>query len=271
MKKYFKNNIESFLLYVLLALPLLVACGDSDDNGKTKIIDGTNVSQGKKLVELYLNPDSIYSFIDHYKVEYDTKGRLSKLLKENYYRKGDFFSWEYYTKGEYSVILQMDYDFRVITTNPESSYRRQYGFALNKDGYISLIGKATINYDENGYLTGIDDLKESSLYAYNDDNEFIKAAVSPISSGNMRLFFVTYGNQQNNGDIYVRVSRTYESGKSVYISDHAVMYFVAYQAGLFGKVTNTVINLKSKNEAKALFDYDNEKKKTSGKIKFVFN
>jgi len=253
MKKYFKNNFESFLLYVLLALPLLVACGDSDDNGKTKIIDGTNVSQGKKLVELYLNPDNIYSSIRHYKVEYDSKGRLSKLLKGN------------------SVILQMDYDFRVITIEPESSYRRQYGFALNKDGYISLIGKATINYDENGYLTGIDDLKESSLYAYNDDNEFIKAAVSPISSGNMRLFFVTYGNQQNNGDIYVRVSRTYEAGKSVDISDHAVMYFVAYQAGLFGKVTNTVINLKSKNEVNALFDYDNEKKKTNGKIKFVFN
>ena len=62
----------SMKVLLLMMLPMMVACGDDNDNGSGKI-DGVNVTNGKRLIQIGDNPAGL-------KIEYDTKGRINRIL-----------------------------------------------------------------------------------------------------------------------------------------------------------------------------------------------
>ena len=264
-------SIKFKWLFVVMALSLLMACGDSEENGNTKNVDGVNVTKGKKIVELsFIEREYGRIVPNHIKVDYDSNGRLSRIMTEQFnYIISDNGNETYNFTSEYSEVLSIDYDSRLIKI-PVRKRIETIGFVLNEDGYVSLLGKTIFNYDENGYLTGADEPKSFTSLLYNK-NDIIRAETSLISSGDIKYFFVTYSNNSNNGDIYVRVSRSSnEKYRSLNLNSRAVLFLIAYQAGLFGKVSNTVINLKNKSEADALFDYYyNDNEAQSGTISFV--
>lgn len=253
----------------------------------TKKADGVNVVVGKKLMELKVM-DNSNSGLAHYKVEYDSKGRMSKIIGE--YFKTDYFEFDwwspdyvvindnikYYPTGEYTELATIDYDLRIVTLFLSKS-KIWYNFTLNNDGYISQIGTTVLNYDSNGYLTGVDEVKGISTLVY-DSNDLIKASVSKIADGNLSLYYITYGNQDNEGDLYIKVKRS--DDKKNYdnalwkIDDKDAICLIAYQSGLFGKVSKSVLHLRNKNEAQALLGYEAENgsgktQSLNGKITFV--
>lgn len=274
-------------MLAVMALYTIVACGeDGEKNESTKKVDGVNVVIGKKLMELKVM-DNSNSVRAHYKVEYDSKGRLSKINGESF--AFDYYGWNStfvynfpvnidncYPTGEYKELAKIDYELRIVTLFFSSS-KLSYNFSLNNDGYISQIGTTVLNYDSNGYLTGVDEVKGISTLVY-DSNDLIKASVSEIAGGNISLFYITYGNQNNEGDLYIKVNRSddkknYDNALGVIDAKDAIC-LIAYQSGLFGKVSKSVLHLSNKNEAQALLGYEAENgsgktQSLNGKISFV--
>lgn len=255
---------------MVLSLPIVFACGNDDDSGK--IVDGVYVAPGKKLVELQLkgdnDPDPLI-----FKAEYDSKGRLTKMCYRKIEPKYDSETQNYvYVYGEDVNMAIIDYDFRIVrvfgTFNP--NYVRTYDFILNEEGYISQIGECVLNYDSNGYLTGVKELNTIGSFAYNS-NELIKASISSLYKNEMSLYYISYGNEVNQGDIYINIQQT-DDRKSRYLSPDLsdIAVFIAYQSGLFGKVGKTFIHLQSKSELSSLVGFNNDYGfSVNGKMTFI--
>lgn len=267
-------KLWSILMLTMMTMPIMVACGgddEEDDNGSGVIIDGVNVINGKKLVGLEIYSDEDPSSLSlNVKIEYDSKGRMSKILFEQYTIDYDVNTNTYkqYFSGNFKEYASIDYELRVISL--KSYYNKSYNYSLNKDGYISQIGTCILEYNENGYLTGVNQTSGISTLAY-DANDLLKASVSQLSMGNISLYYVSYDNVDNEGNLFVRVKRTDDKRSFSRIDERDVVCFIAYQSGLFGKVCKSVVNVTNKSEASALFDYDNNDSKNyslSGKIVF---
>lgn len=254
-------------MLMVMALPIMVACGGDDESeqgNSGSTTEGVNVTSGKKLVELkwYFEDFDVPA---HIKIEYDSKGRLSKVksAKINYEIVDGTVSSSY--TGEYTNLATIDYDLRMVKMESLGSC----SFSLNKDGYINQIGKYSLNYDSKGYLVGVDELKEISSLVY-ENNDFIKASISSISGGNLKMYFITYGKTETNGDLFVTVTRSSEDKGMNNNSTRQALCFIAYQAGLFGKVTKCMLNLKDKNESTANFLLNNNSETTTYKFEFVW-
>lgn len=264
-----KLKFWSILMLVVMTMPVMVSCGGDDDNsGSGAIVDGVNVINGKKLVGLEIDADNSSSPIN-VRIDYDSKGRMSKILFEKV--KFDKQTYKYYLTGEFEEYASVDYELRIVSLKLDSyNYSHMsYHYSLNNDGYISQIGTCILDYNQSGYLTGVNETRGISTLAY-EANDLLKASVSELSLGNIALYYVTYDNVDNEGTLFVRVKRTDDKKKSS-IDVKDVICFVAYQSGLFGKVCKSVVNVTSKSEAYALFDYDNNEDKNyslSGKIVF---
>lgn len=268
-------KLWSILMLTVMTMPVMVSCGgdeEDDDNGSGVNIDGVNVINGKKLVGLEIYDEEKSSLPMNFKIEYDSKGRMSKILVEQIAYDYENNTYKPYLSGKFMECASIDYDLRVISFrwNSYSRYQKSYNYSLNKDGYISQIGTCMLNYNQDGYLTEVNQTSGISTLAY-EANDLLKASVSQMSMGNMSLYYVTYNNIENEGNLFVRVKRT--DDKRIYsrIDERSVYSFIAYQSGLFGKVCKSVVNVTNKNEAYALFDYDNNDKNdysSSGKIVF---
>ena len=252
-------------MLVVMTMPVIVSCGgdDEEDNGTGVIIDGVNVINGKKLVGLEYYNDENSSLPLNFKIDYDSKGRMSKILSEQIIY--NFITGETYLSGKFIELASIDYELRVVSLK---TYGKSYNFSLNKDGYISQIGTCALDYDQNGYLTEVHQTSGISTFAY-EGNDLLRASVSQLSAGNISLYYVTYDNIDNEGNLFVHVKRTDDKKKYRSINEREVICFIAYQSGLFGKVCKSVVNVTNKSEASALFDYDtNNKNSVSGKIVF---
>lgn len=238
----------------------LVACGGDDGSSNSgSIVDGVNVLSGKKLVELKITvfDENSPSYERSLRIKYDSKGRMIKVL-------GEAMEWDYQSQkpistGKYNEIATIDYDIRIIS----SSYYNNgsfssYSFSLNEDGYISQIGRCHLYYDSNGYLKEVNDPWYASNLIY-EESDLLKASLSPFSGGNLTLYYVTYGNTNNQGDLYIKIKRTDSLLKYTWteISTPQLLSLIAYQAGLFGKVTKSCLRLNDSKEASAIFDYEN--------------
>lgn len=85
-----KLTFGSVLMLMVMAMSTMLACGDDDSDSKK--VDGVNVINGKKIVELSItNIQPYYTIyeviwdtpIATYKIEYDSEGRLKKILNKN--------------------------------------------------------------------------------------------------------------------------------------------------------------------------------------------
>ena len=252
------------MVFAFLLLPMMFGCGnDDDENGKSNkgestIVDGVNVLNGKKLVELNVGSCQ-------FKVQYDSKGRIIKVQRNR--------SWEDHDiEEDFVVVLEIDYDLRVFTLYDwDYSYKNRryeyhpysFGFALNNDGYISLLSNIALKYDLNGYLSSVDSPEGlATLSLANDD--YLKASLSGLISGEIQLFYVTFGDIDDKGELYVRFSsnpqRDYVEliGSAYGFGFNKVLCLIMYQSGLFGKVTKSILHFKVQQEATAFFEYDSQ-------------
>ena len=186
---------------------------------------------------------------------YDSKGRINGILYIDP------------SSGDFREIISVDYDMRVVKYNYNYSYisHASYGFILNEDGYISQIGRCTLKYDSKGYLVDVDDPYWNSTLSYSDN---ILNVVSSMKNGNISLYYVTFGNIDNQGDLYIGIQReNYKNG--IYLSYDEIACTVAYLSGLFGKVVESVINYNNKDEATSLIKYIDDKYSYSLKLTFI--
>lgn len=262
MKKTFR--LIGLVLMAVMSFGM-VACGSDDDGSSNSgsVVDGVNVASGKKLVELkYANINSNHNFEVSLKIKYDSKGRMTQILQEGL--EWDNQSEKYYSTGKYNEVAKIDYDFRIISIPnpyPDSySYYRDgsYSFSLNENGYVSQIGRCHLSYDSNGYLKEVSDPWNASNLVY-EGNDLLKASVSPFSGGNVTLYYVTYGNTDKQGNLYINVKRTDSKDKYTWseMGPSQMLSLLAYQAGMLGKVTKSCLHLKDSKEASAIFDYEN--------------
>ena len=155
-----------------------------------------------------------------------------------------------YTDAEVEV-MKIDYDLRLVISNG-----LKYMFSFNDKGYISQIGNCSCTYDSYGYLTGVENTLEIWTLAYNE-GELIKSLISNIKNGNMQLYYMFYSENSDSGELmFYMNSEKYED----YIRDpiRAVMSFIAYQSGLFGKITKHCSYLSRSNETSAVLEKNNE-------------
>ena len=71
------------------------------------------------------------------------------------------------------------------------------------------------------------------------------------------------------GDLYIRVKQTDDERRSHEIDERDIVVFIAYQAGLLGKVTKTVMNIKGYDEGDVMYEYEATKWPRSGVITYV--
>ena len=160
--------------------------------------------------------------------------------------------------SEYEVdvdIMRIDYDFRIVNiSNGYSS--ANYMFSLNDKGYISQIGNCSCSYDSYGYLTRVEEFTEIWSLIYNE-GELIKSLVNSLKHGNIEIYYMFYGENSDSGELVFYMNS--EKEKRPRFSGQAVMCFIAYQSGLFGKITNHCTYLSRSNETSAALELGNEK------------
>ena len=257
--------------YYLLTISLvssvsfgITSCG-GDDDGSSSVIDGVNVNNGKKLTRLEILPESSSSTTTDYnyklRVLYDSKGRLSSVILTN----GEKYENGKYIESEIE-LMKIDYDLRLVNIYPSLKYM----FSLNDKGYISQIASGSCTYDSYGYLTGVESLREICTLAYSE-GELIKSLVSNLQNGNMQLYYMFYGENSSTGELmfYMNSEKHKTYGKNPI---QAVMCFIAYQSGLFGKITNHCRYLTKSNETSAVLERNNEQnnKKFVVRCKFTY-
>ena len=248
------KKIFYFLLTIALVSSVsfvLTSCG-GDDDGTSSVIDGVNVNNGKKLSRLDINLNGVSSSVitEKLRIFYDSKGRLTNVIWTNGFK---------YENGKYSEgevdVMRIDYDLRVVNINDGYS-SANYMFSLNDKGYISQIGNCSCSYDSYGYLTRVENVTEIWSLAYNE-GELIKSLVSNLRNGNMQIYYMFYGDSSDSGELmfYMNSEKDKSYGRNPY---QAVMSFIAYQSGLFGKITNHCTYLSRSNETSAVLQRNNE-------------
>lgn len=248
------------VFYYLLTISLvssvgfgLTSCG-GDDDGSSSVIDGVNVNNGKKLTRLEILPQTSSSTTTDYnyklRVVYDSQGRISSVIWAN----GQKYESGKYVESEVE-LMRIDYDLRLVNIYNGSSSLK-YLFSLNDKGYISQIGNCSCTYDSYGYLTGVENITEIWSLVYNE-GELIKSLVSKLKNGNMLLYYMFYGENSSTGELmfYMNGEKHKTYGSNVI---QAVMSFIAYQSGLFGKITNHCRYLSKSNETSAVLERNNE-------------
>ena len=264
----------SFWSLVLIGLTMIIGCGgDGSDSTQSSIVDGVNVSNVRKLVSLTYNYDggyNDYKIIDNYQAKYDSKGRLEKVsFTEKLYQKENL-------SNEITVdALKIDYDLRVLAMWTGFSYNystkqseptmSRLPFSFNSQGYISQIGGYSLNYDSYRYFTGLDSSKDIWNIVYKD-NDLSKSLASFNSK--LSTYYFTYGNNSKQGDLYFYINSELPSNSDYYLTMRTICCYIAYQAGLFGKITQNGIYASSEKERSAIIERINEKNSKSELYKF---
>ena len=110
-----------------------------------------------------------------------------------------------------------------------------------------------MKYNSKGYLVDVEGPEKIGSISYGDD--FIDASVSNIIYGKIALYYFTYGNKGNQGDLYFNIQNKGGYTYSFFIKHEVIFSLIAYQSGLFGKVVESIFNLKNRDEAMALVSY----------------
>lgn len=252
-----KIRIWSMLILSLMMMPLTTACGGDDDGGSDgdgsngNVVDGVNVNT-KKLKEItiidYKDGNSQTTTLNyHFNITYDPKGRLSTVTLSDYTYYDNNSGVEKTTSVE---MLKIDYDLHVAQINEVYRQASQM-FTLNSKGYIAQIGKCTCSYDYDGYLTRVESNNEIWSLVYND-GDLLKSAVSKLAKGNIKMYYFFSGEDTNTGELYFRMN----TPDNLVHNDNftqSILSFIAYQSGLFGKISKFCTSLSKSNQSNAAF------------------
>ena len=282
-----KVNIWRVFTLMGLSLALMASCGGDDEtssndgSGSFGLVDGVHVNS-RKLMALDVSMQD-NSYIFHYKMSYDSKGRLNKIIMP--------FTYTSYHDGiteeetEDVQILNIDYDLKLVeffekikgVYNSETqTYERQYVmsrcyFTLNNNGFISRFGDCELSYNKEGYLVGANSAKDMWTFAY-DNGDIIKYMVESLKTGNIDIYYAYYGEKE--GDLYFVVN---SQGKLATNWDEAdvrrITLLIAYHAGLFGNISKHCINLPNSSSKNAILEQICDKDKSSliFRCSFVFD
>lgn len=249
-------------MLTLISLPLMVACGGDDDGGST-VVDGVNVKNGKKLVSLSLIDESSSSSSSqgsaNFKIKYDAQQRLSSIIIAD--KEVWNSSLNQYVKQDYELVT-IDYDLRTLTFYNEA----KYGFMLNNKGYVSQVGTCSCTYDAQGYLIGTESSNETWNLIYSD-GDIVKSVVEKLVAGEIYSHYIYYGEDKTKGELYFTMNS--ESGKYNNVSNqklYALVCFIAYQSGLFGKISNHIAEIASSSSKSAVFERSTNR--SSSKVKY---
>ena len=247
--------ILAILMSTILSV-CFVSCGGDDDGGgsgnQSTLVDGVNVINGKKLMKISV--EGTYDYISgsysqtikqygihkyDFDVEYDSKGRLSKV-------KGKYTEYEEAPEIE---ILNIDYSRKFIVFTDVYGSSLTLNFTLNKQGFISQLDNYHCSYDSYGYLTGVDSSNDIWSLTY-EDNDIIKSSINNLKY--IYYYYMFYGEDEINGDLlfYMNSTSTHLKRDDKRMMQ-TVLCFIAYQAGLFGKMTQhcTYLSKTSTTEA----------------------
>ena len=254
----------------LFCLPFtFTACGSDDENGSGKNVDGVDVINEKRLVELQIERYDGNMLPEVYKVKYDSRGRMYSILYRPHEYKYENGKEVYVYSNEFSEIVSIDYDLRTLKiVKPYYSSNRSYSyqFTLNEDGFISQIGSTTFYYDSNGRLIDVKVIRGIGSLFY-DSDDLIKASFLKMNSGNMYMYYISYENVDNQGDLFINIHN--DDKRYFNLDKESIISFIAYQSGLLGKVAKTFIHLKSRSETFSIINADNSSY-YNRKISFVF-
>jgi hypothetical protein len=202
------------------------------------------------------------------RINYDAKGRLSKVIWTN----GSKYENGKYIEGEVEM-LKIDYDFKVINFMPsETYYNKDYMFTLNEKGYISQLSNCSITYNSYGYLSKAENMSYIYSLAY-EEGELIKSLVNNLKKDKIEIYYMFYGEDKDKGDLLFYMNTPSSKGLNINIqSIQGVMLFIAYQAGLLGKMTNHCTYLQRSNETTAILQKRSESSNKTYNIhcSFVF-
>ena len=257
--------IWSMMVIALMTLSMMLACGGDDDRESSQIVDGVNINGGKKITYLYINISPEYDYGYEFNIQYDLKGRLSKVLWRQKYQ-GDFL-------GTAASLIELDYDLRYIQVyNQKEKNMYGYSFTLNEQGYISQIANVAFRYNTEGYLTNVDCINDFWTLSYNDND--ISKSLSAFASGKTKIWIFGYGKDSTTGEIIFNMNcgqdRKGSTSKNLNQEVHSVAGFIAYQAGLFGKISKHCSYLSSSSETTAIFnEYIESNLNTLLRCKFV--
>ena len=254
------NTVLSLTFGLFLSSTALIACSGDGENESGKKVDGVNVTTGKKLKELKLIGDyedkhSEHGFLNEgiithvYNLEYDSKDRLIRIKGRN----------QRNPENDGTELL-IDYDLRTMTFirkyGPKDTNTYNYDFAINENGYISQLGVYNLRYNPKGYLVDVEGPEKIGSISYTEN--LVDASLLNLEYGKIALYYFTYDNNGNQGDLYFNIQCI---GRYTYhaVSEYPVIFsLIAYQSGLFGKVVESIFNLKNRNEATSLVSYFDE-------------
>lgn len=252
-----KLRMWSVLTLSLMMVPLMTACGGDGDGGSDgggsngHVVDGVNVYTKKPkeitIIDYKEGSSQPHTVNSHFKINYDSKGRLSTVTLPDY-TYYDFNSGTQETKS--IELLKIDYDLHVAQINNINA-QSSHMFTLNSKGYIAQIGKCTCEYDNDGYLIGVESNKEIWSLVYNE-GELIKSAVNKLAQGDIKLYYFFSGEDTNTGELYFRMNTpdNYVDNRNPI---QAFLSFVAYQSGLFGKISKFCTSLSRSNQSNVEF------------------
>ncbi len=245
MKKVAKWSI---LMLAVVMISVCSSCGGSDDGQDTQKVDGVNVITGKKLVYLNIevvklenNYNGLSSGNYNLKMEYDSKGRLSKVLQIKHFGDG-------IQNDKISEVAVIDYDLCEISL----FYSGRYRFMLNNKGYVSQIGNSTCVYDDAGYLVGTENSRQIVSLTY-ENEDVARSVVNNIAYNKMRMCHFYYGDNSNTGELYFQME-TEDNHIDSHKYAEAVVSLIAYLSGLFGKTSKHCTYLTKTDETIAYFN-----------------
>ena len=229
---------------IVISVLFLTACGDDDDS-----VQDSYINDGKKLVELSCSLEDASNSFVRYRLNYDSKGRLTNIISG--------YSSDNIGEIQEREIARIDYELHVLTCG-----KKNYIINFNESGYISDLFNTHLTYDSKGYLIGVDATKTYTTLAY-ESNELTKSSILNMKTDKMQLCYVTYEKDNKEGVLYVRLS-SYDKNfiHTDIIEEKDIIGLIAYQCGLLGKVSKTILRLRDKKEAKALFKSESNDKES---------
>lgn len=275
-----KNCLQMTFATTLLALMTFCffSCGSDDESSSS---NGSSSKNRRKLSELSLKfdyPDDVKNSIptvEHkYTIEYDAKGRLSRIERNNSSKSEDWSS-------EIISGIDIDYDFGLITISDkdlskyngkvshETNENIHISFDLNEKGYVSHLGDYTCHYDEDGYLTRVNQEGAIWSFAYSD-GDLTKFMLKVLAS-EPKIYYIFYGDNFNSGTLQFNVKMPeelysyyswidiYRLKFDVFSRANFVVALIAYQAGLFGRTAKHTSYIYAPSTEKAIVSFKNEK------------
>ena len=168
-----------------------------------------------------------------YTMMYDDKGRLNRVYEID--------------QGTKEQALLIDYDFMIA----RSRYGLNSSFEINDQGYITRVENCQLIYNDQGYLVKTE--RNNDFWTILYDAGDITKCMSDFASGKTELLYY-FGEDSRAGElVFLYDFQTWKE-----IGPRQILAFIAYQSGLFGKVTKHILRIPDTSAKSAILDYGYE-------------